>query len=612
MAVLARGQEAFRVLGEMRKAVSTLRKLKIPKNDGKASLGAQFEDTVSAYPDNIMLLFEGREWTYSEFNADVNRLAHLLSARGIQRGDAVALFMENRAEFILSMLALVKLGASAALINNSLSGAGLVHCIGATSAKACIVGQERESVLARVLPDLELQPARDLFWIADGDAGTAPDWAEDAGAAMSGMPTDNLPVTRDITAGETALYIFTSGTTGMPKAAIVRHKKILAASLALGGIGFQVQPEDRLYLCLPIYHITGMGPGLCTFICAGGSVFLRRSFSASRFWQEVKEHQTNCFVYVGELCRYLANAPQSAIEQHNPLQKMLGNGLRPDVWDQFKHRFGVGRICEIYGSSEGNATFLNLLNKDKTIGASITPVALVQYDIENDAIVRADNGSCIEVPVGEPGLLLAKINGLAEFDGYTNKEATNSKIVEHVRKAGDRWFNTGDLVRRVDVGFALGLKHYQFVDRTGDTFRWRAENVSTNEVAEILNTHPQISMANVYGVEIPGAEGRAGMVAFELESGTDTDTDTDLDLKTFQSLVERELPPYAQPVFIRILKSAETTVTFKLLKGDLREQAYHPDKTGDDILFVRKPRSDGYVLLDADFYQQLISGGAGY
>ena len=605
MSMLEKPREVIRVLNEFRKIVPVL-SYKMAEDDQRLSLGSVFEDTVARYTDNIMLLFEGRHWTYAEFNVEVNRLAHLLRERGVGRGDTVAIFMENRAEFVLCMLALLKLGASASLINNSLGGAALVHCINATDSTRCLVGEERATVLADVLDELDLLVERDYFWVSDQGDSSAPDWAEDVIAAMPAMPTDNLPVTREITAGEPALYIFTSGTTGLPKAAIVLHRKILAAGYGMGRVGFQIKPEDRLYLCLPIYHITGMGPGFCGFISCGGSIFLRRSFSASNFWPEVQQSQSNCFIYVGELCRYLAVQAERPEEKNNPLQKMLGNGLRPDVWDTFKTRFDVQRICEIYGSSEGNTSFINLLNKNKTIGAALTPVALVKYDNEADEIARDSAGRCIEVAIGEPGLLLGEINSKAKFDGYTNPEATASKIVKNVKKAGDQWFNTGDLIRQIDVGFALGLKHFQFVDRTGDTFRWRAENVSTNEVAEVLNAHPQIDMANVYGVEVPGVEGRAGMVAFALEDGVK------LDLDSLQALVEEELPAYAQPVFIRIQHAAQTTVTFKLLKGDLREQAYHPDKVGGDTIYVRKPHSAGYELLDAAFYQQLCQGDSGY
>ena len=617
MGVLAYSREMMRVLGEFAQIVPVLAGKK-PKKEDRASLGAIFEDSVARNPQSVMLLFEGRQWTYSEFNAEVNQLAHMLQARGIKRGDCVAVLMENRAEFVLALLALAKLGAPSSLINNSLSGKALVHCFKETGAKKCVVGAERTNSLAEIMPELlqslSLEPGRDYFWVPDEGEHTddlfCPDWAEDIALAMAAMPKGNLSVTREITSGETGTYVFTSGTTGLPKASVQRHLKYVIAARLVSKLGFRVKPTDRLYLCLPLYHSTGMVPGLVSFMANGASIFLRRSFSASNFWPEVQQYQANCFVYVGELCRYLADQPESDIEKNNPLMKMMGNGLRPDVWDQFRGRFGVRRICEIYGASEGNFSFLNVLNKDKTIGAALSPVTLVQYDLENDNIVRDNEGRCIEVPLGEPGLLLGKITPESEFDGYTNFEATTSKIVENVKTHGDRWFNSGDLVRQIDVGFAMGMKHFQFVDRTGDTFRWRAENVSTNEVAEVLNAHPQITMANVYGVEVRGVEGRAGMVAFQLESGGEAGAA--LDLNAFQTLVERELPDYAQPVFIRVLRNVTTTTTFKLQKNHLREEAYHTDKINGDTIYVRKPRSASYELLDTAFYQLLVAGTSGY
>ena len=617
MGVLTYSREMIRVLGEFAQIVPVLAGKK-PKKEDRASLGTIFEDSVARNPQSAMLLFEGRQWTYSEFNAEVNQLAHMLQARGIKRGDCVAVLMENRAEFVLALLALAKLGAPSSLINNSLSGKALVHCFKETGAKKCVVGAERTGVLAEVMPELaqglNLEPGRDYFWVPEvgehADDFFCPDWAEDIAPAMAAMPKGNLSVTREITAAETGMYVFTSGTTGLPKASVQPHFKYVVIARLVSKITFHVKPTDRLYLCLPLYHSTGMLPGFVSFIANGASIFLRRNFSASNFWREVQQYETNCFVYVGELCRYLADQPESEAEKNNPLMKMMGNGLRPDVWDKFRGRFGVQRICELYGASEGNISFFNLLNKDNTIGAALSPVALVQYDLESNTIVRDSKGRCLEVPLGEPGLLLGKITPESEFDGYTNPEATASKIIENALTDGDRWFNSGDLVRQVDVGFALGLKHFQFVDRTGDTFRWRAENVSTNEVAEVLNAHPQITMANVYGVEVPGVEGRAGMVAFQLKSGGEAGAA--LDLNAFQTLVERELPGYAQPVFIRVLRNVTTTTTFKLQKTHLREEAYHPDKVNGDTIYVRKPRSASYELLDTAFYQLLMTGTSGY
>ena len=606
MSVFASLKEVVRVLNEIRQSRAAIG-FKMPALEEAISLGVIFEETVRRHGDLLALEFEGRSWTYSQLNQEINRLAHLLKAQGVKQGEGVALFMENRAEFVISLLALTKIGAPAALINNSLSGEALVHCCKVTNAKHCIVGDERADVLAPELAGLPFgQGHGSCFWMKDTVDREAPGWAMDANQAMQGHSDQDLPETHGILAGDVALYIFTSGTTGLPKAATYKQQRLVAAANLLGSLTLRPKPGDRLYLCLPIYHITGLGPGLCGFIAAGGTVCLRRTFSASKFWSEVQAWQTNSFVYVGELCRYLVTQAPSDAEKNNPLQKMVGNGLRPDVWDEFKSRFDVNRICEIYGSSEGNVTFLNLLNKDRTIGTTSVDVALVKYDVNEDTIVRDDAGRCELARPGEPGLLLGKITDITPFDGYTNAEATNSKIIENVQETGDRWFNTGDLVREIDVGFAMGLKHYQFVDRTGDTFRWRAENVSTNEVGEVLNSHPQINMANVYGVEVPGTEGRAGMVAFALEAGTDFDIDG------FRALVDTRLPDYARPVFVRLQQDTETTVTFKLLKGKLREQAYHLDKLGKDRMYVRHPRSGEYRVLDDEFYQKILAAEAGY
>ena len=604
MTFLGKTREVFRVLNEARKILPFVN-VKQADDDTLTSLGAVFEDTVAKYADNTLLIFEGREWTYGEFDRDVNRLAHFLKAAGVKRGDTIALLMENRPAFVQVLLAAAKLGASAGLLNNSLTGTQLRHCIDAIDAGFCIVGAERADALAGILDDLSFASRDTIFWMRDGDTDTAPDWAGDATAALAGQPDTPLPETREVKAGEVCCYIYTSGTTGLPKASIQRHRRILAAGQVLGQVGFRTTPADRLYLCLPIYHATGLMAGLCHFLLSGGSIFLRRNFSASQFWPEVQQHATTSFIYVGELCRYLFAQDPCPEEKNNPLRTMMGNGLRPDIWDEFKTRFGIERISEIYGASEGSVTFVNIFNKPSTIGAPLMKVRVVKYDTERDEIIRNNQGMCITAAPDEPGLLLGGIDARAQFDGYTDKNASEAKIVTDVEKSDDRWFNTGDLVRRIDVGFALGLPHYQFVDRVGDTFRWRAENVSTNEVGEILNTHPQIDIANVYGVEVAGAEGRAGMVAF-------TFTGDAFDWRAFETLVEAQLPSFARPVFVRLQHDTATTVTFKLLKGDLREQAYHLDRVGGDPIFVKMPQSAHYEPLTEAHYKAITEAKAGF
>ena len=581
---------------------------KPPKDDSKESLGRMFEETAARCQHDSAIIFEGRELTWGEFNRLANQFAHALKQQGVARGDAVALLMENRIEMLACIVALAKLGAVTGLINTSLTGKPLVHCIATTDARKCIVGQELLDPVLEVKADLPLADS-DYLWVrdiaCDNGGDSAPGRMQDLTGELAQMSADNLPETKEICAGEKALYIFTSGTTGLPKAAVIYHRRYLSAATPYSRIGFRAKPSDRIYICLPLYHFTGLGPGVGTSFFSGASIFLRRRFSASQFWREVQAHQTNLFVYVGELCRYLAMQPECDEEKNNPLHTMLGNGLRPDVWDAFRERFNVGRISEIYGSSEGNATFINVLNKDRTIGTSSADILLVKYDVDADEMVRDEQGRLVEAEKGQAGLLLSAIDKKYQFDGYKNKEASESKIMRSVRKKGDSWFNTGDLVRQIDVGFAMGLPHFQFVDRVGDTFRWRAENVSTNEVAEVINAYDQVDMANIYGVEIPGIEGKAGMAALTLQP------DQALDVTAFSEFAQRELSNFSRPVFLRIQKDADTTVTFKLFKGKLRKEAYHLGQT-DDPIYVLKPRSTTYELLDDAFYQQIISGQSGY
>ena len=296
--------------------------------------------------------------------------------------------------------------------------------------------------------------------------------------------------------------------------------------------------------------------------------------------------------------------PAQKDDANNPIRTIAGNGLRPDIWLAFKERFGIERIGELYGASEGNGSFANIFNKDCTVGMTGTPVKLVKYDVAEDEIIRDADGNCIEITETEtPGLLMVEINDVAKFEGYTSSEASEKKIVRDAFESGDQFFNTGDLMKTVKVGFAWGQKHYQFVDRVGDTFRWKSENVSTNEVGELINNFDDIIFTNVYGVEIPGADGKAGMAAIVLKEGLTLD---DLDHQALSDHIKSNLPSYARPIFIRLLQDLPTTTTHKLQKTDLRDNAYHIDKVEDPLL-VMKPGESSYTKLDSDFYDQIVS-----
>jgi|TARA_B110000503_G_scaffold102666_1_gene153335 citronellyl-CoA synthetase len=597
-------KEFFRMLGEIKYMVPVLR-YEFPEPDSHNSVAHMFQDSEQKFGDRPFVYFEDETWTYSETNKAANSFARYLVESGIKHGDRVVLFMENRPYYAISLLALNKIGAIAVLINTSLTGDPLIHCINSSDSTKCIVGAERAKPLEDVLDQINITQQENFLWVEDTKDYSLPDWAIDLKDYLDLNDDQNLNVTDLVTAKDTACYIFTSGTTGVPKAAICLNSKLIAASFNITKAGYRITEEDCMYNCLPLYHSTGLMLGLCAAMQAGAASFIKRKFSASTFWEDAHKYNTTAFVYIGELCRYLANQSPSSLELNNPITSMVGNGLRPDVWDTFKDRFGVDRIIEIYGASEGNALFMNLFNKDKTIGMTSADIALLEYDVAEDAILKHDDGRCKKIINHDPGLLVIKIALNSPFTGYTDGQASEKKILRDVFEEGDAWFNTGDLIKTVDVGFALGKQHYQFVDRVGDTFRWRSENVSTNEVGEILNGYQDVNMANVYGVKIPGCEGRAGMAAFSLEHAES------FDWQEFSGYVENNLPKYARPVFIRVIQEMDTTGTFKLKKNDLRDEAFDLNKISDPV-YCLKPNSSNYVALDYDWLQVINSKQAGY
>ena len=594
------------VLSEM----PTLLKLKkgmVPRPASVADcFGARVEANALKFGQRSAIVFEGQEVNWSEFNALANQYAHYLKSQGVQRGDTVSVIMENRIEFLALLVGVNKIGVTAGLINTNLTGKPLVHCITVTHSKKCIFGSEVSGALNEVKDELGLTEGEDYFEMPDGGLDTTTNWAKNLAEGAAAASPENPEETSLITLGEVALYIFTSGTTGLPKAAVLSNRRYLTSADMAAMAGFKCTEQDRMYICLPLYHGTGLMVGAGAAMVSGASMFIRRKFSASNFLPEVREHGCTLLVYIGELCRYLSNTEAQAGDDKNPLRSMMGNGMRPDVWLGFKKRFGISRVAEFYGASEGNVAFANLMNRDCTVGMTSAEVALVEYDVDNDEIVRDAAGRCVPVKAGEPGLLLGKITEDTVFEGYTDPEATEKKIVRSALETDDAWFNSGDLMRTVDVGFTLGYPHYQFVDRVGDTFRWKSENVSTNEVGEIINGFDQIKFCNVYGVEIPGTDGRAGMAAVTLQDGV-----AELDVDAFSTFLRSELPAYAVPLFVRIQPDIDVTGTFKMVKGDLRKQAYDI-RSFDDTVYALLPGSDRYAAFDLAMLEKIEAREAGF
>ena len=588
----------FQNLGTLVAALRT----KAPGVEDRVSFGLLVQENARRYPDAPAVICEGEEATWAELNARANRVARLLQAQGLGKGDCLSLFMQNRIEFVVQLVAAAKLGVIASLINTNLGKQQLTHCISLTGSKKCIFGEELTEPLNEVRDQLPLKDGADYLWVRDQGAGPAPNWAVAVDSQDKALSAENLPETKEVEAGCTAFYIFTSGTTGLPKAAVITHKRLLPPAGMSAKLLLRIGQKDRMYNCLPLYHGTGLMIGLVAAATVGAASVLRRKLSVSAFWDDVRKHSCTCFVYIGEFIRYLMSAPPSPTDKQNKVRAIVGNGLRPDIWKGFKARFGIPRIGEFYGASEGNGGFANLFNKDCTVGLGTAPAKIVAYDVAKDEIVQDASGQCSEQPAGEPGLLLLEITDKSQFEGYTSKEASEKKVLRDVFVPGDAYFNTGDLMKTVDVGFTFGLPHYQFVDRVGDTFRWKSENVSTNEVGEIINQHADIVFTNVYGVEVPGTDGRAGMAAIVLRAGM---TAGDLDLPGLSSHICGNLPSYARPVFIRLLADLPTTSTHKLQKNDLRDQAFHIGKVREP-LFVLRPGDSAYSKLDSDFYDQIM------
>lgn len=563
-----------------------------------ASLASCVEKAAREHPHGIALIQDTEQLSYAELDRWANQLAHYLRDQGLCQGDSVALMFENRFELLACVIACAKLGVVAALINSSQRGRVLAHSIGLAEPRMLLVGEEMLAAYEEVAADLAV-PAGAGLYFADRptwrDPGEAPaGWMHPA-AELHAYPVDAPSLARPVRAEDPCFYIYTSGTTGLPKAVVFNHGRFMRGYGAFGFAATRLGREDRMYVSLPFYHATAMVVCWGSVLAGQAALVMVRKFSASRFWDEVQRHQATAFGYVGELCRYLLDQPARPSDAGNPIRVMLGNGLRPSIWKSFKQRFAIERVIELYASSEGNIGFTNLLNLDNTVGFSPYPYAIVRYDQEQDAPLR-ENGHLQRVARGEVGLLLGKITDKSPFHGYTDARDTQRCVLRDVFEPGDAWFNTGDLMRD------LGFRHAQFVDRLGDTFRWKGENVSTTQVEAVLDAVEQVSEAVVYGVEVPNTNGRAGMACLRLACPAD-----EFDFGALLERLRKELPAYAVPLFLRLSAQLETTGTFKHKKAPLKEQAYDLQRCTDP-LYAWLPGSDRYVPLTPELQAQIAAG----
>ena len=548
------------------------------KPTDKESIGFIFQRAAAKHPERPFVRFEGDTLTYGQANDLVNRYASVLVDRGVQRGDVVGVLAKNSMRTLLVALAAVKLGATAGMLNFNQRGDVLEHSLGILDARVVVIDEdclEALDSLDEALPEKVALHADELDRLAESASA------------------ENPAVTAEIQAKEKAYYIFTSGTTGMPKASLMSHFRWLKSMSGLGSMGVRLRKDDVLYCCLPLYHNNALTVSLSSVLASGAAIAIGRQFSVSRFWDDVRANEATAFTYIGELCRYLLTQDEKPTDKDNTIRLIVGNGLRPEIWDEFKDRFGISRVAEFYGASECNIAFINAFNLDRTAGFCPLPYAVVEYDDETGKAKRDSNGRLTKVSAGGVGLLLSKITDRAPFDGYSDEDATKKKLLQDGFKDGDCWFDTGDLVRQ------QGFRHVSFVDRLGDTFRWKGENVATTQVEGALGSHPDVDQAVVFGVDVPGTDGKAGMAALTLRSGKKFDG-ASLAAHAYESL-----PSYAVPLFVRVVESLEATSTFKSKKVELRKTGYGD---GDGDLYVLKGKADGYVEF-YDGYADEVGGG---
>ncbi|MGQ0529066.1 MAG: long-chain-acyl-CoA synthetase [Panacagrimonas sp.] len=546
------------------------------KPESRASIGLHLERLTRRHPRRTALLFEDRRWSYAEFNGWANRIAHVLRARGVVAGDSVAILMENRPEVLACVAAVVKLGAVAGMLNHNQRGEVLAHSLQLTKARVVIAGDECVEALTSsgYAPKSTLGAGISFLW--DG-AGGAPFGYLNLRSELLNAPSHNLEETQAIAAKRAAFYIFTSGTTGLPKASVMSHYRWLKGMAGLGQMSLRMRGDDIFYCALPLYHNNALTVSWGAVLSAGATLALGRKFSASRFWDEIRQHQATAFCYIGEICRYLLNQPPQQTDREHRVRVICGNGLRPEIWDSFQQRFGIDRIAEFYGASESNVAFVNGFGLTKTAGFCPLPFAIVEFDAETEMPLRDEDGFMQKVAKGGVGLLITEVSDKTPFDGYTDEKASQKKLFRDVFEPGDCWFNSGDLVR--DQGY----RHIAFVDRVGDTFRWKGENVATTQVEGALNQHPSVEQAVVYGVEVPGCDGRAGMASLTWKDGA-------FDGAGLAQMLKASLPAYAVPLFIRLRPEQELTGTFKFRKVEVKQEGFDPAKVSEPL----------YALIDSD------------
>uniref|UniRef100_A0A4W5RFB2 Very long-chain fatty acid transport protein n=1 Tax=Hucho hucho TaxID=62062 RepID=A0A4W5RFB2_9TELE len=563
-----------------------------------------FAQTVKQHPNKPALVYDatGETWTFTQLDLLSNAVAQWALAQGWAPGDVVALFMESRPLQVALWLGLAKVGVEAALINFNLRRDALLHCVGVSASRGIVFGSCYLTFPSSLHPSLLPSSLHPLFLYPSSTLPCPPPVLL---FTLSLLSLSSLhPPPQPPTPTDRLFYIYTSGTTGLPKAAIVVHSRYYRIA-AFGYHAFRMRQDDIIYDCLPLYHSAGVCLPFISGQCLinGLTVVVKKKFSASRFWEDCIKHNCTVVQYIGEICRYLLSQPVRPSEKGHQVRLAVGNGLRPSVWEAFTERFGVAQVGEFYGATECNCSIANMDGKVGACGfnsrilPNVYPIRLMKVDEETTELVRDRHGLCVPCRPGEPGLLVGRINQqdpLRRFDGYANQDATRKKIANNVFKKNDSAYLSGDVLVMDELGYMY------FRDRSGDTFRWRGENVSTTEVEGTLSGLLGQADVAVYGVAVPDVEGKAGMAAIADPTGT-------FDCDAFLREVQQALPPYARPVFLRISPQVDTTGTFKIQKTRLQREGYDPRLSTDQIYFLNS-RAGRYEAVNEELHSAIVEG----
>ncbi|TFG28194.1 MAG: long-chain-acyl-CoA synthetase [Promethearchaeota archaeon] len=560
------------------------------------SIGTRIEQLAVEKPKELALFYQDKSWTWQTFNEECNRISNFFLELGLKRGDSVALMLENCPEYFFFVAGINKIQGISALINFNQRKQALTHSFNVAESKWIVVDGECLQFFNDIIDTLPHTP--DQIFVINNPKMVKHNYIE-LSDKLKSISNQNPKTTFDSILRETALYIYTSGTTGLPKAVIMQNFRLYTQASILCAIA-DLQPDDIIYIPTPLYHNVGIGCSWMKANLLGAKIALSKRFSASEFWNDIRKFQASYFMYVGEIPRYLLNQPRSDYEKNHTLKKMLGLGLRKEIWEEFQERFGVDHIYEFYGSTEGHRPLFNVDEIPGMVGRdNMAGFSLAKVDPETGEFYKNEKGYYVKCKPGDVGMGLIKVEERGVFTGYKDREKTEKKLLQNVFRKNDCYFNTGDLMK---VHEDLWVS---FVDRLGDTFRWKGENVSTLEVEAILNSHPTIQMSSVYGVAIPNTEGKAGMAAIKLDPAIK------FNLDEFSQFILDVLPKYSIPIYIRIIKKVETTTSsFKIIKTTLCKEGYDIDKIKDTIYFWDSGAKN-YVPFTDSIYWEIKQGKFG-